>query len=68
MSNYKLKLEVFKLTLKERDRISNPSFRNLFSLKFLDEQEDIEDAKLFNLYNKDLSEKLNNEGAYHQNK
>lgn len=66
MNDYKLKLEVFKLTLKETDKIDDPNFRNLFNLKFLDREEEIDDAELLGRYNKFLSEELDNKGEYHQ--
>ena len=66
MSNYKLKVEVFKLTLNHnKEKVSDPSFRDLLHIKF-SPKNDLKDNEIYKVFNKDLSNRLDNKGEYHQ--
>ncbi len=66
MKDYKLKIEVFKLRLNNNvEKVTDPTFRDLFKLKYLEDTE-LSDEDLFLKFNKDLSNKLDNKGEYHQ--
>eukprot|EP01090_Pellita_catalonica_P014902 TRINITY_DN389_c0_g2_i1.p1 TRINITY_DN389_c0_g2~~TRINITY_DN389_c0_g2_i1.p1 ORF type:complete len:274 (-),score=40.21 TRINITY_DN389_c0_g2_i1:23-844(-) len=66
MDDYKLKIEIFKFKLKHKpEKVLDPSFRDLFSLKY-GESEEISDTELLKKFNTDLSNKLNNKGEYIQ--
>lgn len=66
MNNYKLKIEVFKFTLKHKpEKVTDPTFRNLFNLKY-GKDDETKDEELLKEFNIDLSNKLNNGGAYIQ--
>lgn len=66
MSNYKLKIEIFKFTLIHKpEKVSDPTFRNLYNLKY-GKDDETKDEELLKEFNTDLSNKLNNRGAYIQ--
>ncbi|CAA0143700.1 hypothetical protein [Tenacibaculum maritimum] len=66
MNDYKLKLEVFKLTLNASNSVEDPNFRDMFSLKFSEGQRELNNIELFVNYNRFLSQSLDNKGEYHQ--
>ena len=67
MEDYRLKIEVFKITLNHNEeKITDPNFRNFLDLKFSKKEKDLSDSDLFIEFNTDLSNKLNNKGEYLQ--
>ncbi|MCG8212310.1 hypothetical protein J2Q11_05695 [Tenacibaculum finnmarkense genomovar finnmarkense] len=65
MNDYKLKIEVFKFTLNPSASILDSNFRNFFSEKHGNGQDELKDTDLFKHHHKFLSDKLNNGGEYH---